>query len=132
MSKKRSAFIVCLILVAAAVLFIIGSTGGPLIRVSNHGGMVRDVEISGAGFRLRLGDLGMGQSVSAAPTTMRGESDLKIAYLLNGKRVERDDFAYLESFDGYCADVVLNDEVVTADSRFLCFHWRRLVLPNPG
>ena len=90
----------------------------PEIRVHNRSGReLTQVEVSGQGFRTRLGRLGPGER-GQATVTPKGESDVRLRFRADGRAVDTGNVGYIEPRGGYEVDLtVAPDLTVAVDTR---------------
>jgi hypothetical protein len=106
-----------------------GIFGPPVVSVQNLG----DTEIQVAQLKCQNSETTIDSILPRSTqyvllSSLQGECGLRLSYRINGKTFEHEDLAYLESIDGYCADLAVKDEkILKKSSGFLCFRWQRLV-----
>src|SRR5947209_11534224 len=126
-TKILAGLVVLLAVVAVGLLLWRGYFGPPVVTVMNDSGApVRDVLLEGDGFAQSLPDLMPGGS-AATIVRPRGESSLKISFLLNDRRVSSGDVTYLESGGGYRASVRIHEGGTIECRTDIGFSWRRAV-----
>ena len=104
-----------------------GYFGPPVVTVRNDSGsLVRQMILEGNGFSRTLPDLAPGGSITTI-VRPRGESSLKISFVLNDRPVTKDDMTYLESGGGYRTSVTIRKDGVVECRTDLGFSWRRAV-----
>ena len=111
---KRALTVIVVVIVAVFVSLYIGAwmlMGPPVIRVENHSGEIRRIEVAGIGFNERISRLGPGESVCVRPSGIPGESDLEFRADSDAGRIEATDLAYLEASGGYHVRILISPDL---------------------